>query len=54
MVKAVGKVGQGKVKDEGKVWCGQLRDKRKDLFVMLICRITFMHGAVVKYIFTTA
>ena len=26
VVKAVRKVGQGKVKDEGKVWFGQLRD----------------------------
>ena len=34
MVKAVRKVGQGRVKDEGKVWFGQLRDKRKNLFVI--------------------
>ena len=29
MVKAVRKIGQGRVKDEGKVWFGQLWDKRK-------------------------
>ena len=29
MVKALRKIGQGRVKDEGKVWFGQLRDKRK-------------------------
>ena len=29
MVKAVRKIGQGRVKDEGKLWFGQLRDKRK-------------------------
>ena len=34
VVKAVRKVGQGEVKDEGKVWFGQLRDKRKNLFVI--------------------
>ena len=34
VVKSVRKVGQGKVKDEGKVWFGQLRDKRKNLFVI--------------------
>ena len=32
VVKAVRKVGQGRVK--GKVWFGQLRDKRKNLFDM--------------------
>ena len=41
MVKAVRKVGKGKVKEEGKVWFGQLRDKRKNLFVILICRIIY-------------
>ena len=33
VVKAVRKVGQGKVKDEGKVWFGQVRDKSKNLLL---------------------
>ena len=43
VVKAVRKVGQGKVKEEGKVWFGQLRDKHKNLFVILICRINIYY-----------
>ena len=37
VVKAVRKVGQGKV------WFGQLRDKRKNLFLILICRINIYY-----------
>ena len=35
MVKAVQKIGQGRVKDEGKVWFGQLRDKRERYVTVL-------------------
>ena len=51
-MKAVKKVGQGKVKDEGKVWFTQLQDKRT-LFG-LFCVVLIFVCAVVKYTFTTA
>ena len=35
VVKAMKKVGQGKVKEEGKVWFIQLRDKRKVITIHL-------------------
>ena len=50
VVKAMNKVGQGKVKEEGKVWFLQLRDKRK----MLLQFFFFFQRAVVKCAFTTA
>ena len=49
VVKAMNKVGQGKVKEEGKVWFLQLRDKRKRLL-----QFFFFQRAVVKCAFTTA
>ena len=54
-MKAVKKVGQGRVKDEGKVWFTQLRDKRT-LFGLLCVVLIFVcvQSAVVKYTFTTA
>ena len=57
VVKAVRKVGQGRVKDEGKTWFPQLRDKRKHLLIIQIVEIislSCLQNAVVKYIFTTA
>ena len=55
VVKAVRKDGQGKVKDEGKVWFTQLRDKHT-LFWLLCVVLIFVlcseHCS--KYIFTTA
>ena len=52
VVKAVSKFGQGKVKDEGKVWFTHLRDKCT-LF-WLFCVVFCVQSAVVKYTFTTA
>ena len=55
-MKAVKKVGQGKVKDEGKVWFTQLRDKRT-LFELLCVVLIFVlcsERSLVKYTFTTA
>ena len=56
-MKAVRKVGQGRVKDEGKTWFPQLRDKRKHSLIIQIVEIislSCLQNAVVKYIFTTA
>ena len=43
-MKAVKKVGQGKVKDEGKVWFTQLWDKRT-LFGLLCVVLIFVLGS---------
>ena len=51
VVKAVRKDGQGKVKDEGKVWFTQLRDKHT-LFWLLCVVLIFVLCS--EYIFTTA
>ena len=40
MGKAVRKVGQGEVKDEGKVWFGQLRNKSR---IYCLCRINIYY-----------
>ena len=57
VVKAVRKVGQARVKDEGKTWFPQLWDKRKHSQIIQIVEIislSCMQNAVVKYISTTA
>ena len=52
VTKAVSKFGQGKVKDEGKVWFTHLLDKR--MLFWLLCVVFCVQSAVVKYTFTTA
>ena len=36
VVKAIKKIAEGKVKDEGKVWFQQLRDKRERIYINLL------------------